>query len=113
MLIVGALCVCAAITSAALGLRSLSRFTGSSIAPAQLAAAAMLAAGGTMALAAPRSALVLVSVCVGVCIVGALGTVAAGSWQSARYALRREATAVVCGGACAACTLTSASRPCG
>jgi hypothetical protein len=105
--------VCAAITSAALGLRSLSRFRGSSLAPVQLAAAVMLAAGGTMAMAAPRSAMVLVNVCVGVCIVGALGTVAAGSWQSARYALRREATSVVCAAACGACRLTSASKPCG
>jgi hypothetical protein len=41
-----------------------------------------------------------------VCIVGAVGTVAVGSWQSARYALRREAaTAPPCGGACATCTL--------
>jgi hypothetical protein len=44
-------------------------------------------------------------VCVGVCIVGAVGTVAAGSWQSARYALRREAAAADCSGACATCTL--------
>jgi hypothetical protein len=42
---------------------------------------------------------------VGVCIVGAVGTVAAGSWQTARYALRRDATAAGCGGDCAGCTL--------
>jgi hypothetical protein len=46
-----------------------------------------------------------VDVCVGVCIVGAVGTVAVGSWQSARYALRREAATARCGGACATCTL--------
>ncbi|MGB8206154.1 MAG: hypothetical protein WCF69_00850, partial [Mycobacterium sp.] len=40
-----------------------------------------------------------------VCIVGAVGTVAVGSWQSARYALRREAAAASCGGACTTCTL--------
>lgn len=34
----------------------------------------------------------LTSVCIGICIVGAVDTVAANSWQSARYALRRETT---------------------
>ncbi|MGA8548534.1 MAG: hypothetical protein WB785_25240, partial [Mycobacterium sp.] len=34
---------------------------------------------------------------------GAIGTVAVGAWQSARYALRREEAG--CGGACATCTL--------
>ena len=66
----------------------------------------MLAAGGAAALAAPRdTALPLVGVCVAVCIAGAVGTVAVGSWQSARYALRREAAAATCGGACTTCTL--------
>jgi hypothetical protein len=37
--------------------------------------------------------------------VGAIGTVAAGSWQTARYALRREEASAGCGGVCAACTL--------
>jgi hypothetical protein len=70
------------------------------------AAAVMLAAGGTVALAAPQDAtLRVVGVCLGVCIVGAVGTVAAGSWQAARYALRRDASAAGCGGDCAACTL--------
>jgi hypothetical protein len=77
-----------------------------SVAPPQLAAAIMLAAGGTVALAAPRNiTLHVVGVCVGVCVAGAVGTVAAGSWQSARYALRREAAAASCGGECATCTL--------
>ena len=58
------------------------------MAPTQLAAAIMLAAGGVVALAAsPHTALVVVIVCVA----GALGTLAAGSWQSARFALRQEA----------------------
>ena len=47
-----------------------------SVAPPQLAAAIMLAAGGAVALAAPP-ATALTVVCV--CIAGALGTVAAGS----------------------------------
>ena len=69
-------------------------------------AVVMLAAGGAMALAEPRdTALPVVGMCVGVCIVGAVGTVAVGSWQSARYALRREAATAGCGGGCATCTL--------
>jgi hypothetical protein len=114
MLIAGVLCVCAAVVMAARGLWSLSRSAPPdsaqvvlrTVAPPQLAAAVMLAAGGAVALAAPRdAALPVVGVCVGVCIVGAVGTVAVGSWQSARYALRREAARPGCGGACATCTL--------
>jgi len=105
-------CVGAATVMALLGLRSLTRpadTTGlvmRSVAPPQLAAAVMLAAGGTVALAAPEgAALRVVGVCLAVCIVGAVGTVAAGSWQTARYALHREAAPTGCGGDCAACTL--------
>jgi hypothetical protein len=114
MLIAGALCVCAAVVMAARGLWSLSRSVAPdtarvvtrTLAPPQLAAAVMLAAGGAVALAAPRAtALPLIGVCVGVCIAGAVGTVAVGSWQSARYALRREAATASCGGGCATCTL--------
>lgn len=115
MLIAGVLCVCAAVVVAARGLWSLSRpsrpvatdttqVVMRTLAPPQLAAAVMLAAGGAVALAAPHNAaLHVVGVCVGVCIAGALGTVAVGSWQSARYALRRETA--TCGGTCATCTL--------
>ncbi|ORV18648.1 hypothetical protein [Mycobacterium celatum] len=105
MLIAGILCLGAAIACAVLGLRSLSRpgVVLRSVAPTQLAAAVILAAGGAVALAGPRPAAVVL---VGVCVLGALGTVAAGSWQSARYALRREATPAGCGGGCAACTLS-------
>lgn len=115
MLIAGVLCVCAAVVMAARGLWSLSRSAAPdttqvvmrAVAPPQLAAAVMLAAGGAMAIAAPRGvALPVVGVCVGVCIAGAVGTVAVGSWQTARYALRREQTAADCGGACATCTLS-------
>ena len=74
------------------------------MAPTQFAAAVMLAAGGAVALAAsPHTALVVVIVC----IAGALGTLATGSLQSARYALRREAAAAnsaECAGSCGACT---------
>jgi hypothetical protein len=114
MLIAGVVCVCAAVVMAARGLWLLSRPVPTdmagvamrTLAPPQLAAAVMLAAGGAVALAAPHdTALPIVGVCVGVCIVGGVGTVAIGSWQSARYALRREAATARCGGACATCTL--------
>jgi hypothetical protein len=65
----------------------------------------MLAVGGLVALAAqPATGLVVLVVCV----LGAVGTVAAGAWQGARYtvaAAQREA-ASVCGGTCATCTLS-------
>ena len=51
------------------------------VAPTQFAAAAMLAAGGLVALSAKPQTGVLVVV---VCVVGAVGTVAAGCWQSAK-----------------------------
>lgn len=111
MLIAGVLCLCAAIVPGARGLRTLSKpavadnsqLLMRSIAPTQLAAAVMLAAGGAVALAAPGPAAVLL---VGVCVVGAVGTIGVGSWQSARYALRREAAVADCAGDCAACTLS-------
>jgi hypothetical protein len=74
--------------------------------PAQLAAAVMLAAGGAVALAASaHTALILVIISV----VGALGTLAAGSWQVARYALSRQtvpADGPGCAGNCAGCALS-------
>ena len=108
MLIAGVLCVSAAVVMAVLGLRSLVRPVDTvglimrSVAPPQLAGAIMLAFGGAVALAAP-AATALPVICV--CIVGALGTVAAGSYQTARYTLRREEAAATCSGSCAACTL--------
>ncbi len=109
MLIAGVLCICAAVASAGFGTWSLApnqNFGATALAlramaPAQLAAAVMLAAGGAVAMAAvPDTALVVLIVCV----VGALGTLAAGSWQSARFALRQEAVAPACAGSCAGCT---------
>lgn len=101
--------MCAAVAMAARGLWALSRPVATdttrvllrTVAPPQLAAAVMLAAGGAVALAAPRDAALQV---VAVCIAGAVGTIAVGAWQGARYALRREAAG--CGGACATCKLT-------
>ncbi|ULE34719.1 hypothetical protein [Mycobacterium sp. IDR2000157661] len=120
MLIAAVLCLCAAVATAGLGLWSLRRPTSgdpvqavlSSVAPTQLAAAAMLAAGGVVGLAAPGTGLVVLIVCV----LGAAGTIAAGSWQSATAVAagaaetaraRAEAVAATggCGSACASCTL--------
>lgn len=113
MLIAGVVCVCAAGVLAALGLWSLARpvtntatdsaeLVMRAVAPPQLAAAVMLAAGGAVALAAPPGSALTV-VCV--CIVGAVGTVGAGSWQIARYSLRHGEAPAPCGSVCAACTL--------
>jgi hypothetical protein len=75
------------------------------VAPTQLAAAAMLAAGGAVALSGrPQTGMLVVVVCV----VGAVGTVAAGCYQSAKAVARQEArqAAAGCAGACASCTLS-------
>jgi hypothetical protein len=113
MLIAAVLCLCAAAGSAGTGARALARPEPASgaqqvlraVAPNQLAAAVMLAAGGVVALAARPATGLLVLV---VCVLGALGTVGAGAWQAARYtqaAARREAMAN-CGRGCVACTLS-------
>ncbi|HKP41543.1 hypothetical protein [Mycobacterium sp.] len=111
MLIAAVLCLCAAIATAGLGLWLLSgprsadpvRQVLRAVAPTQLAAAVMLAAGGAVALSTrPETSLLVVIVCV----VGAVATVAAGCWQSAKVVARQEAASVSCGGACATCTLS-------
>lgn len=113
MLIAGVLCICAAVASAGFGTWSLAhnRNYGATalalraMAPTQLAAAVMLTAGGTVALAAvPHTALVVLIVCVA----GALGTLAAGSWQSARFAVRQQSAAPACAGSCTGCTRSCA-----
>jgi hypothetical protein len=119
MLIAAVLCLCAAVATAGGGLWLLSRPAAvdpvrqvlRGVAPTQLAAAVMLTAGGVVALSArPQMGLVVVVVCV----IGAVCTVAAGCWQSAKAVAasaakaageRCEATAG-CGGACASCTLS-------
>jgi hypothetical protein len=115
MFIVAVLCLCAAVAIAGLGVWLLARPRSADpiqsvlrgVAPTQLAAAAMLAAAGTVALSShPDTALVVVVVCV----VGAVSTVAAGCWQAAKVIASREAAvadgADGCGGACATCTLS-------
>ena len=111
MFIAAMLCLCAAVATAGIGLWLLTRPRTSdpvqqvlrTVAPTQLAAAAMLAAGGAVGLAAPDTGLVVLVVCV----VGAVATVAAGSWQSAKAVARAEAAASTggCGSACASCVL--------
>lgn len=74
------------------------------VAPTQIAAAVMLAAGAILALAAPGT-VGTIGLIGGV--VGAVGTIAAGSWQGARYAARREAAAgpgCGSGDGCGGCT---------
>ncbi len=118
MFLVAVLCLCTAVAIAALGVWLLTRprpaDTAQSVlrgvAPTQLAAAAMLAAGGTVALSSrPDTALVVVVVCV----IGAVSTVAAGCWQAAKVIASTESAgwasstaAGDCGGACATCTLS-------
>jgi hypothetical protein len=113
MVIAGVLCVCAAVVSAGFGTWSLchaptpdaTQAALRAMAPTQLAVAVMLTAGGVVALvASPATAFGLVIVCVA----GAFGTLAAGSWQSARFVLRREASSepAACVGDCAVCTLS-------
>jgi hypothetical protein len=62
----------------------------------------MLAAGGAVALSAPEEMSFVVVI---VCVIGAVGTVAAGCWQAAKAVTQTEAPAE-CGGACASCTLS-------
>jgi hypothetical protein len=114
MLIAAVLCLCAAVAIAAAGLWLLTRPRSGdyvrlvlrAVAPTQLAAAVMLAAGGVVALSAKAETGLLVVI---VCVIGAVSTVAAGCWQSAKVVARSrsaQAVAVGCGGACGTCTLS-------
>lgn len=111
MLIVGVLCLCAAVLCAVGAVRSLTRPRNAdpalralrALAVPQLAAAALLATGGAIALATGSSGLFLVLGCVAVAVL----TVAIGSWQSARFALAQgDAEPAGCTGSCASCTLS-------
>ena len=115
MLVAGVLCLCAAAASALLGARALARpaVAGSpqhvlrSVAPTQLAAAVMLAAGGVVALSDHPSIGLLV-----LCVLGAVATVSAGVWQGTRYAqalLRRDSCQRSSDQPCANCTLACAN----
>jgi hypothetical protein len=118
MLVPALLTLCAAAVTAALGVWSLTRRPSTdfvqqvlrAVAPTQLAAAVMLAAGGVVALSArPTIALVVLVVSVA----GAIGTVGAGCWQSAKVVTRENtrqaATTGSCGSVCGTCTLSCGS----
>lgn len=120
MLIAAVLCLCAAAATAGVAAWSLNRPYAAdpvrqvlrAVAPTQFAAAAMLAAGGVVALAAPAQMGLLVLL---VCVIGAVGTVAAGCWQSAKLVAAKEAEQEArreagggCAGSCASCTLAPA-----
>ena len=72
------------------------------VAPTQIAAAIMLAAGAIAALAAPAR-IGLIGLIIGAA--GAISTIGAGSWRAARYAAQQRVTPN-CGSAdgCAGCT---------
>jgi hypothetical protein len=108
MFIAGVVCLCLAVFVAGSAGWTMTRPRGGnlsaqvlrSMVPTQLAAAVILGAGGAVALfAAPSTGLIVMIVC----ILGALGTVAAGSWQGARF-VSRQAEAPGCGGSCAGCS---------
>jgi cytochrome c biogenesis protein CcdA len=121
MLIAAVLCLCAAAGIGVAGLWTLARpHTGDparqllqALAPAQLAAAVMLAAGGAVALSANAATGLLVLI---LCVVGAVATVAAGSWHIAKVGARAMAVEKTlekanrsdagCGGVCASCTFS-------
>jgi hypothetical protein len=120
MLVAAVLCLCVAVATAGVAAWSLNRPYAAdpvrqvlrAVAPTQFAAAAMLSAGGIVALSAPAQMGSLVLV---VCIIGAVGTVAAGCWQSAKVVALKEAAAEArreegggCAGSCASCTLAPA-----
>lgn len=132
MLIAGVLCLAAAVLLSASALVTLRTRDQSaqdlrwqarrSLVPTQLAAAAMLAAGALLAMAAGWHALPLVLVAA----IGAVGTVAIGAWQAGRHAVEQADSAPACSaiagpvaqgttplaepgdcaGSCGACTLS-------
>jgi hypothetical protein len=120
MLVAAVLCLCAAAATAAVAGWTLTRpHTDDpvrqvlrAVAPTQFAASAMLTAGGVVALAKPEMAALVLTVCV----LGAIGTVAAGCWQNAKLVARAEAEQELakarsggdggCAGSCASCTLS-------
>jgi len=117
-MVVGAvLSLCLAALIGGSGLWSLARRSGiditgqvlRAVAPTQVAAAVMLAAGAVTALAAPTRIGVIGLI---ISAIGAIGTIAAGSWRAARYAAQRQVSAS-CGSAngCAGCTQLCRSTP--
>lgn len=113
MVVAAVLCLCLAALIGGSGLWTLTRrpaadLTGQVVrlvAPTQVAAAIMLAAGAVVGLLAPARVATLALI---LGVAGAVATIGAGSWQGARYAARREARAgsqgCESGGGCGACT---------
>ena len=120
-MIVGAVvCLGLAVLIGGSGLWTLARTPGvdvtgqvlRAVAPTQIAAAVMLAAGAIVALTA-RGQIGAIALVTG--FLGAVATIAAGSWQGARYAARREATADGCGAGegCGSCAKICGTRQSG
>ncbi|GFG71513.1 hypothetical protein [Mycolicibacter senuensis] len=114
MLIMGVLCLAAAVVSLVFGVRTLARpLTGDpeqlvlrAVAPAQVAVGVILAVGGALVLAGPPAVALLALI---ISITGALGILAAGAWQGARYAARQSAAAGAAGGCGSGCGCAGAA----
>lgn len=113
MVIGAVVCLGLAVLIGGSGVWTLRRPAGSDVnsqvvrlmAPTQLAAAVMLAVGALVALTAPSR---IGLIALGVGVLGAIGTIAAGSWQGARYATRQQSSggcgsASGCGGCSQVC----------
>lgn len=102
MTVAAVVCLVMAVLIGGTGLWTLTRpvaadLTGQvlrAVAPTQLAGGVMLAAAGILGLAAPGR-IGLIGLVGGV--IGAVATIAAGSWQSARYVERKQSTSSGCG----------------
>lgn len=105
MLIMGVLCLVAAVASLVFGVRTLARpLTGDpeqlvqrAVAPAQIAVGVILAVGGALVLAGPPAVALLSLI---ISVTGALGILAAGAWQGARYAALQSVAEAEAGGGC-------------
>lgn len=115
-MIAGTLYVCAAVVSAVFGAWAIThnqtvdppQLAIRAMAPMQLAAAIMLAAGGVVALVVTAHTAMTV---MAVCVTGAVGTLVTGSWQSARYTLRQRVAATSCRENCAAALCPAVKIP--
>lgn len=107
-MVMGVLCLVAAVVSLVFGVRTLARpLTGDreqlvlrAVAPAQIAVGVILAVGGALVLAGPPAVALLSLI---ISVTGALGILAAGAWQGARYAARQPAAAAEPGGCGSGC----------
>ena len=126
MFVAAVVCLCAAAVTGALGAWFLTRPPSPdyvlrvlrAVAPTQLAAAAMLVAGAVIGFVAPAPTSTLLLI---LCVLGAVGTVAAGCWQAAKAVALTQARAQAdrqagggcaseSGGGCATCTLSCSDQ---